>query len=110
MTSESILEIEGFERVIGDLVESFCRPGHEINDGGVIDKTWVHSSIISEVIACFTHEEDDMEIILYSGIELIEKNLIFDIFIFTLFTLISHHSSYYFLHFLFDSWHVFFPE
>jgi predicted rRNA methylase YqxC with S4 and FtsJ domains len=86
INSQPFFKIEAFQGIVGNFKQSFSWPGHKVNNGGVIDKTRVHTPIISEIITSFAHQEDYMEVILDSSIKLCEQNLIFYLFILSLFT------------------------
>jgi len=61
-----LIKVKLFDRIVRDLNQSFSRPWHEPHNCCVVDESWIHSSIVSQVIACFRHQKDDVEIVLDS--------------------------------------------
>jgi hypothetical protein len=62
----------------GDFHEGFFGPGKIPDDGGIVDKSWVHSGVVSECVSSFAHTNHEMEIILNSGKEEVNKVIIKD--------------------------------
>jgi len=53
--AELVIEVEVFQRVVGNLDQSLGRPGHVVNDGGIVDEAWIHPTVITKVITCLAH-------------------------------------------------------
>ena len=110
VVSQGILEVKLLQRIVGDLEECLSGPRHEIDDGGVIDETWVHTTVVPEVVPCFAHQKDDVEIVLDSCVELTHKHFILDILLLSLLARLTVHPRHNLLHFLLDSGEIFLPE
>lgn len=110
MVSQGILEVELLKGIVGNLEESLSRPGHEIDDCCVVDETWVHTTVVPEVVPCLAHQKYDVKVVLDSGVKLSHKHLVLDVLLLPLLAGLTVHPGHHLLHFLLYRWEIFLPE